>query len=382
MRKRPSVARNTERMLWAESIGHCMNPQCQAELIEGGVNVGEMAHIEPHSGGGDVSFENLILLCRRCHKKTGNSGTAVFTVWKANRNLEIKGRFTVSYSSFNGLRKAVTPILERNRRILENYGPFNDDSHMAERQKLWRKFESEIICNNRRLELMLGANKHLLHQENQDIVDQFVAHAREFVATRENNLIGRALLFPQGLLSIFGLSQALFGLPPNLSALQNFVSSLIRKESLVSLDLNDPPCVTYLDAGKTVRLMLEDRPRLQQVFWNGRFFRPSNTDVRIANLVFFAQWLSNNRIEYAFCDMGKLTDLTLNGEHEIRLCHKYLLSLSDVQMMELEEGNMVVNLHNWNSAPISKEAHEYASQIGVRLFSQNDFFKFAHKELK
>ena len=385
MSKRSEPSLNTKRRLWAESIGHCMNPECQIELICNGSNIGEMAHIIPHEDGGDVSFENMILLCRPCHKITDDNRTeATITQlrqWKRDRNSEIERRFAQRYSSFEDLSESVTPILRRNQQIFDRYGP-NDASDAEERHKLWLRFEGEIISNNRRLELMLTKNMHLLHKENRVTIDGFVAHAREFVATRDENQILRTHLFPEALLSVFGIEQALVGSPPNLSALQNFVTHLIETGRFISLDLVNEPHITYLDGGESVTLMIEDRPRVQQVFWNGKFFKPKTTDVRIENLVFFVQWLDRTNIRYEFADMRKLTALTLNGRYEIRLCYKYVLSRADLYMMQLEQGDIVVNLHRWNNAPISEDAHDYASQIGVRLFGQNRFFVFAHKELK
>lgn len=386
MSKRPPVARNTERMLWAEAIGHCMNPGCQTGLIKNGISIGEMAHIKIPRDGGDVSFENLILLCRSCHTQTDGNRTeatiGLLQEWKRNRNSEIEGRFAKRYASFDKLKESVKPILERNRQIFDSYGP-NNGSNSAERHKLWLKFEGEIIYNNRRLELILTKNKNLLHKENQEIARQFVAHTREFIETRNSNQLPRVYLFPQELLSIFGIAQALIGFPPNLAALQNFLAYLIRENRFLSLDLNEEPCLTYLDEGARVTLMLKDRHRVQQILWNGHFFRSdSTTNVRIESLVFFAQWLCRNNIHYEFADMRNLTELILNGEYKIKLCYEYVLSLSNVHMMKLEEGDIVVNLHNWNGGPISDEAHEYGSQIGACLFRQNDFFKFAHKNIK
>ena len=229
---------------------------------------------------------------------------------------------------------------------------------------------------------MLTKNMHLFPEENQDIVDDFVAHAQEFVATRDEDQIQRTQLFPEELLSVFGIEQTLVGCPPNLSALQNLITHLIETDRFVSLDLINEPHITYLDGGERVTLMIEDRPRVQQVFWNGRFFRPKTTDVRIKSLVFFMQWLSRTNIKYKFADMRKLTELTINDVYEIRLCYKYVLSRADLYTMQLEHCDIVVNLHQWNNAPISEDAQDYASQIGVRLFSQREFFVFAHKELK
>ena len=386
MSARPSIARNTERMLWAEAIGHCMNPECQVELIKNGVSIGEMAHIKAHADGGDVSFDNLLLLCGNCHTQTDGNRTeatvARLKEWKRNRNGAIVEQFAKRYASFGKLKEAVTPLLERNEQIFDSYGPLNDDPYNSERHDLWLKFEGELISNNRRLEIILTKNKNLLPKENQAIVGGFVAHAREFTQTRGAAQIQRVRLFPQQLLSIFGISQALVGFPHNLSALQNFVSNLLREGRFVSLQLNEDPRLTYLDEGAKVILMLEDRPRVQQIFWNGNFFTPRSTDVRIESLVFFAQWLYKNQIQYEFADMRDLTTMTLNSKHKVKLCYKYVLSVSDVQKMTLTKGDMVVNLHNWNDAPVSEDAHGYAKQIGVRLFSQNDFFKFAHRNIK
>ena len=56
--------------------------------------------------------------------------------------------------------------------------------------------------------------------------------------------------------------------------------------------------------------------------------------------------------------------------------------ISDLHDISLSKGDIVINLHNWNRAPISEDAQEYASQIGVQLFSQNAFFAYAHKHIK
>lgn len=386
MSARPPIPKNTERMLWAEAIGHCMNPECQVKLINDGVSFGEMAHIKAHADGGDVSFDNLLLLCSNCHTQVdGNRTEATVTQlkeWKRNRNDAIVRQFEKQYASFRELKEVVTPLLERNRQIFDSYGPLNDAPDNPERHDIWLRFEGEIISNNRCLEIILTKNKKLFPRENQEIVDSFVAHAREFTQTRRENTVSRLHLFPLPLLSIFGISQASDRFPPNLSALQNFVSHLRREERFISLQLNEDPRLIYLNEGAKVTLMLKDRPRVQQIFWNGQFFRPQRTDVRIESFVFFIQWLYRNRIRYKFTDMDKLTTITLNSKYRVKLCYKYILSLSDLYSMTLSSGDIVINLHNWNGAPISQEARKYASQINIKLFSQQDFFIFAHRYIK
>ena len=102
-----------------------------------------------------------------------------------------------------------------------------------------------------------------------------MAHTHEFLATRDDKQILRLCLFPREVLSIFGIAEAHVGYPPNLSALQNYVTHLIAEGRLVSLELDESPRLTYLDEGEKVTLMLKDRPRIQQIFWNGHFSGPS-----------------------------------------------------------------------------------------------------------
>ena len=381
-----TVPRNIERMLWSEAIGHCMNPECQCDLIENGINLGECAHIVPHAEGGPASFENMILLCTKCHTKIDKDATfpraSKLPQWKQHRNAEIATRFAKCYNSFSELKDTVVPILNRNGQIFAHYGPESDESQSAERHKLWLKFEDEIISNNSRLELLLTNNLHLFPAENQDVIDNFATHTHEFVVTRRDSQTPRISLFPQELLSIFGITPVITGLPSNLSALQNFVSHLIDDRRFISLSLTEVPCLTYLDHESKMTLLLEDRHRMQQIFWNGKFFRPKSTKVRIRDLVFFVGYFHQYGVECEFPDTTNLTVLLLEDKHKVILCCEYLLSLADVHKMALSEGDIVVNVHHWNNAPISEEAHQYASQIGVRLFSQNDFFRFWHRNLK
>ena len=386
---RSHIPRNVQRGLWSEAMGHCMNPACGRSLIQDDVNLGECAHIVPHANGGDTSFQNLILLCRTCHVTidSGNNTTTTDMLrrWKSDRANEIEGRFVHRFPTFSQLSSAIVPLLKRNSQIFDSYGPYNDDPNDIERQNLWTRFEGEIACNNRRLVLLLEANKGLLHPENQEIVGKFSMHASEFISTRGDAQASRQHLFPRELLSVFGLNRNEdIGLPPSVAALQNFISHLIRKGSFISLRLDAKQTLTYKDNGArdpTV-LNLNDRPRMQQVFWNGRFYRPKSTNLRLESLVFFTQWLRRNRIAYEIPDYGQITELLLNKKYRVKLCYEYCLSRSDLDDIALAQGLIVVNLHNWNDGPVSSEASAFADKVGVRLFNQNEFFVFAHRRIK
>ena len=63
------IPKDVERRLYAESMGRCMNPNCNEELFVKNNDIIEKAHIISFSETGDNSFENLIVLCPNCHKK-------------------------------------------------------------------------------------------------------------------------------------------------------------------------------------------------------------------------------------------------------------------------------------------------------------------------
>ena len=329
--------------------------------------------------------DNLLLLCPSCHRAVDSTRTPAtisrLQQWKRDRQQVLSPLYGKRFDSFGDLEHAVVPLLKRNGQIFDAYGPAGDEKGRAH-HSMWLRSEKELISNNRRLELMLVANKHLLHRENKEFVDDFVAHCREFVDTREDSATERVLLFPDGLLALFNLKQQADGYPPSLSALQNFVSGLSDKGNLVSLNFDNPPRLTYLEDGKIMELMLSNRPRLQQLFWAGHHYRPQTTEVRLEGFIFFLNWLKRNHIVYEFPKFPNLTELMVGGRATLILCYKYIVSLADLQEMSLSRGNIVINLHNWNDGPVSEEAHEFASEIGVLLMNQNDFFVFAHGELK
>ena len=380
-----SVRRNVERKLWSESMGHCMNPDCHIDLFRDGISTGEMAHIRPHTTGGDASFDNLVILCRNCHQVIDAGRTAsteaTLSNWKKNRNREIRRRFTRRYEYFEELRLDVVPILERNLKIFGSYGPSSDEPDDAERYALWLRFEGELIANNLKLTTMLEQNQELLHQENQEIVGEFIAHTREFIQTRENRPASRVNLFPSELNSIFGVERVTHSLAPNVSALQNLIIYLDRRNRFIDLKLVPDQVLIYFDGQERARLHLNDRPRVHQTYWNGKFYRPQTTELRLDGLVFVLQWLHDRNIRYEFRKVGNLTEVTLNKTYQVFFCYEYLVSRATLFNTPTSSGLIVVNLHNWNGGPFSEAAVRYASEIGVRTMNQQEFFVFAHENL-
>ena len=382
MKQRPQIPRRAQKMLWSESMGHCMNPQCHKDLFQNDASIGEFAHIEANAEGGGVSFDNLLVLCRHCHKTIDDNPRQwprnVLQRWKRDRNSEINQRFSERFASFEDLKTVVVPLLERNGHIFDDYGPTGNPSTDAMRHTLWLRFEGELIANNQRLEQILTANKGLLHQENQRIVDEFVAHAQEFIHTREEAPVSRVNLFPSQLNSVFGIER-IHGSPvSNISPLQNFIAQLVQENRLVNLELVPDQVLKYRENGRLQELDLNDRPRVQQLYWSGRFYRPQTTDVRFGSLLFFLRWLRERAILFEWHDLTKLTEITIAKKYSIKLVYKY--SLSDVDLYEVayQKNLIVVNLHVWVDNDVDLPKTEKVSEIGIHVLRQSEFFRFAY----
>ena len=382
---RSSVPRNVERQLWSESCGFCMNPECLQQLISEYTeqNMSERAHIVPHSQGGDMSANNLILLCANCHARTEplrvQNGGALLRKWKTQAKQRIEQQFSERFSSFALLEARVKPILERNHLIFNTYGP---TSSKPEVHQLWRKFESELITNNSRLKYLLTKNLTLLHEENHETVKEFILHADEFVQTRDNEVKIRVLLFPTGLLSMFGIEPESNGLAPNVSALQNFIVQLKKDENFIDLNFFPEPALEYIENGEPKYLSLNDRSRVQQIYFGRKLYRPHKTDLRLGSIVFVLEWLTRNEIDWEFEDYCDLTTLTLNGKYKVKMFYSYCLSLSDLLNTSLNLVSCVVNLHNWNGGPSSDKAIEHVESLGIKIYNQNRFFVFCHNKVK
>ena len=382
---RRNVPDNVQRELWAESMGYCMNPECHTCLIIDNSSIGEMAHIVPHSDGGSTSADNLILLCCNCHQKTDDTRNErtldTLRLWKSERNWEIRHKFDKECKSFEELQDSVVPLLTRNGEIFVDYGP---DTQVAENYSLWLKFEPELISNNAKIVAILQANQHLLHPQNKGVVAAFAKHADEFVKTRGEHAGHRVNLFPASLRSVFGIEpDRQPRLVSNLSALQNFVSHLVDQGRFLELQLEPDPILSYVGRdGKKETLHLDDDRRVIQVYWSGKFYHPKTTEMPVGNLQFFLAWLSKNSIRYGFPNHRNLTELTLNRRIPLVVFYEYCLSVSKLYSLTVRDGLIVVNLYNWNGAPVSHEAKQYAESMGIKAFTQNEFFAFAHRNLK
>lgn len=389
-RERSTVPVNVQRLLWAESCGLCSNPDCMQELIGDTTepSIGVMAHIVPHVKGGEVSFENMILLCQNCHAMTEpfrvEGGTEQLRVWKdlvQERNAQ---QFLKKFPTFEHLEQQVRPIIERNHLIFQKYGPESENAHPSSTDTfhLWQVFENELVANNSRLKYILSQNLHLFHRENEKKVREFLLHIDEFQLTRGDQPIVRVVLFPNSILSMFGIEPESSDPSPNLAALQNLIVETKRCESFIDLRFFPDPVIEFSENGKPICLSLNDRSRVDQIYYSRRLYRPIRTSLRYDTLLFYLNYFRVHNIEYEIEDYCDLTTITLNGVYRVKLLYSYIVSKSDVISISLSAVNGIVNAHNWNGGPWTEEAVEYVESIGVKVYKQTQFFAFCHAELK
>ena len=196
---RKSIPIDVGRKLYAESMGRCMNPDCQAELFRKNGDVIEKAHITPYCKTADNVYENLVVLCPTCHTdfdKNDAFSPEEVKQWKQIRKEELDKLLGKKYTTFNELQLQVAPILSENKSIYENY-------YLNDQKDLWDKFEGRILANNRKLKVLLENNLGLIQSHsnksysNFEIVQRLFAHIEEFEATRGDIEKNRQALFPK-----------------------------------------------------------------------------------------------------------------------------------------------------------------------------------------
>lgn len=364
-----------------------MNPSCEVYLFDSDTYLADLAHIVPDSEGKDASPENLLALCLPCHRTVDDqrdSNTVhMLRGWKASRQQELIRRFSKRYTTFENLAEVVTPLLRSNLSIFRAYGPTGDsDAQVGARAHLWRRFEGAVLANNNKLVALLDKNRDLLHGENQEIVDRFMRHTAEFLETRGDRPQVRVILFPRELNSVFGVEENIDRYAPSVSALQNLASQMRNDGTLVKVDILPTPTLTYVARDGVERVLdLRDRPRVQQLYWTRRCYRPQTTNLRLEGLVFLLQWLQDRNVVFEFTRQDNFTEVRLPGGRTVYFMYEYCVSVANMEQAPLRRGTLVVNTHSWNQGPFSKRAALYAQRIGVRIMNQNQFVVFVHQSL-
>lgn len=369
-----------KRKLYAESMGRCMNPSCQRELFCKNGDIIEKAHIDSYCETADNSFENLVLLCPNCHTEFDKNHA--FTPeevlgWKKTRRAELERFFSKKYETFEDLKKEVAPLLQENKTIYERY-------YLNDNKAMWDKFECKILVNNRKLKALFLANASLIqrHREksysNLAYVQSFIAHVDEFEATRTEAEKSREILFPSEIASMFGVTPVNGYLLPSTEALELLIEKLKLQGKFETIVLGiDRPYIQIIANEESVRVFLNDTPRLRQLYYDYGCFMGAK--VRLKSLNFALKYIRSRNVSFNFLSDSNLREITIQNTKLI-FVYEYCLSQSELMCLAPEKNSIVVNLHNWNGEScISSQAYMLAKHMNVQLLTMGAFYGYINE---
>ena len=374
------IDESVKRRLYAESMGRCMNPNCQRELFCKNGDIIEKAHIDPYCKTADNSFENLVLLCPSCH--TDFDKNCAFTSeeilgWKKIRRKELEKMFSKKYATFEELKKEVVPLLLENQTIFANY-------YMKGNRVLWDKFEVTLLSNNRKIKMLFSANLDLIQQHHQKsysnlaYIQAFMRHVDEFEATRTDEEKSREVFFPAEINSMFGIAPVEDSLLPSTESLELLIERLKLQGKFETIVMGiEHPYIQMKEDGKVVKVLLDDTPRLRQLYYDYNCFRSAK--VRLNSLNYALKYIRSRNVSYRFLNENNLRVIIMRNIKLI-FVYEYCLSRSDIVQLSPEENSVIVNLHNWNGdSCISKQAYEIATTMGVKLLTMRAFYGYINK---
>lgn len=372
---RKTIPIDVERKLYAESMGRCMNPDCQVELFRKKGNVVEKAHITPYCKTADNDYENLVILCPTCHTdfdKNDAFDPEQVKQWKQIRRAELEKLFGKEYATFEELQRQVAPILSENKSIYENY-------YQGEQKELWDAFEGKVLANNRKLKTLLENNLGLIQRHTEKVysnlalIEKLFAHIEEFEVTRGSSEKIRQVLFPAEINSMFGVAPVEGYFLPMTESLEMLVEKLDAEGNFVTAVLGiQNPYIQIRENNHYVKVFLNDTPRLRQLYYNYGCFK--GAVVRFESLNFALNYIRSRKVGYTFVKEHNFREILINDTKMI-FVYKYCLSEADLKQMLPDENTVIVNLHNWNGdSCISKKAREFAGKINVMLLTIEEFY--------
>lgn len=374
------IDESVKRRLYAESMGRCMNPNCQRELFCKKGDIIEKAHIDPYCETADNSFKNLVLLCPSCH--TDFDKNCIFTSeevlgWKKTRREELEKMFSKKYTSFEELKKEVVPLLLENQTIFASY-------YMKGNRELWDKFEVTILSNNRKIKILFSANLDLIQYHQQEsysnlaCIQAFMRHVDEFEATRTDEEKSREVLFPAEIDSMFGIAPVKASFLLSTESLELLIERLKSQGKFETIVMGiERPYIQMKEAEKSIKVFLDDTPRLRQLYYDYNCFRSAK--VRLESLNYALKYIRSRNVNYRFLNENNLRQIII---HNIKLIfvYEYCLSQSDIIQLSPEENSVIINLHNWNGdSCISKQAYEIATTMGVKILTMKEFYGYINK---
>lgn len=198
-----AISEKDIKKLWGLAAGRCSCPGCEHECIRfldsaDPTVIGEMAHViakkpdgpRGHAGGGEDTYENLILLCPTHHAEIDKAPEGAFSVelihkWKRTHEERVRNSFlSPKFADRYSLGSAIKRLLLENKAAWQQYGPECTEAQrnpMSNLADIWqlRKLDT-VVPNNRRIIRLIEQNKDLIDINDYAHCVAFVEHAEGF----------------------------------------------------------------------------------------------------------------------------------------------------------------------------------------------------------
>lgn len=344
MNRKP-ISEEVKRRLYAESMGRCMNPECQKDLFFNNGDIAERAHIVPYAETEDNSFENLVILCPNCHTlfdKNANLLIETVKEWKRIRKEQVEKFFCKKYENFDSLSEVVVPLLLENKTIYENY-------YLKDEKQLWDKFESKLIVNNKKLKIIFENNLNLFQRHknkdysNLQYIYTFISHINEFETTRMDAEKHRQILFPTEINSMFGITPICDKILPSTFALESLITKLNEEGKFQALNIgNENPYIQLNGEGLTNKIYLNDTPRLRQLYY---VYKCKNgPEFRFESLNFALKYITSKKLAYCFKCYNNLREIKVKNE-KIIFVYNYCLSQTELLQLAPQENCVIYKIY-------------------------------------
>lgn len=229
MTDRKKIPQPTKLRLFADSQGHCQNPDCLTPLypkeMGGDKHIAEMAHVIPHGEKGPRheerpdedynpdAFENLILLCPTCHtiidKDPASFPRTTLIEWKEQHQMRLAASLGVkAFETRPEVRAMIISAMDENKAIWREFAPvdgagfeFNPE---AEAAKHWvHRMRSVILPNHYRIQSIIELNLHLATDYERATFAEYKEHVRGLTERHVCEVAGAAIRFPAEMETIF-----------------------------------------------------------------------------------------------------------------------------------------------------------------------------------
>lgn len=197
-----AISEKDIKLLWGLAAGRCSKPGCEQECIKfldgDPTIIGEMAHVfakQPDgprgiAGGGDDTYENLILLCPSHHTEIDKAPDGVYTAetlyeWKRLHEERLKSSYnSPRFENREHLSVAIKRLLVKNKGAWAQYGPESEEAvrnPLSNLHRTWtlRKLDT-VVPNNRRIIQMIEQNQVLIDIKDLHVFTKFIEHAEGF----------------------------------------------------------------------------------------------------------------------------------------------------------------------------------------------------------